>query len=122
MLEGHNVPDGVIESFQRLARVATKAALEGGPPLNIRAPLIDMTKAEIIRRGLALGVDGKRFVARVAGADHRSPRQFRQFQPRLKPAEDHPPNGRPGVGRCVAGRDKLAQLRGRNEQLFLGML
>ena len=46
-----------IESFQRLARLATKAALEGGQPLSIHTPLIDLTKAEIIRRGLALGVD-----------------------------------------------------------------
>lgn len=45
-----------IASFQNLARVATKAGVEGCE-LTIHAPLMDLTKAEIIRRGLALGVD-----------------------------------------------------------------
>jgi 7-cyano-7-deazaguanine synthase len=45
-----------IGAFQRLAQLATKAGVEGAR-LTIQAPLIDMTKAEIIRTGHALGVD-----------------------------------------------------------------
>ena len=45
-----------IEAFERLARLATKAGVEGAP-FEVRAPLIHSSKAEIIRRGLALGVD-----------------------------------------------------------------
>ena len=45
-----------IEAFERMARLATKAGVEGRP-LTIRAPLIGMRKAGIIRRGLELGVD-----------------------------------------------------------------
>jgi 7-cyano-7-deazaguanine synthase len=45
-----------IEGFENLARVATKAGVEG-VQFKIQAPLIDMSKAEIIRTGTALGVD-----------------------------------------------------------------
>jgi 7-cyano-7-deazaguanine synthase len=45
-----------IAAFENLARVATKAGVEG-VPFKIQAPLIDMSKAEIIRTGTALGVD-----------------------------------------------------------------
>jgi 7-cyano-7-deazaguanine synthase len=45
-----------IEAFERLAALATKAGVEGAA-LRVHAPLIRLTKAEIIRRGLALGVD-----------------------------------------------------------------
>lgn len=45
-----------IDAFQVMARLATKAAVEGSP-VTIHTPLIEMTKAEIIRRGTALGVD-----------------------------------------------------------------
>lgn len=45
-----------IEAFQALALVATRRAAEGAP-LELRAPLIRLSKAEIIRRGVALGVD-----------------------------------------------------------------
>ncbi len=45
-----------IEAFQTLARLATKAGVEGAR-LRIQAPIIGMTKAEIIQAGLALGVD-----------------------------------------------------------------
>lgn len=45
-----------IEAFQALANVATKAGIEG-KPLKIETPLIDLTKAEIIQTGVALGVD-----------------------------------------------------------------
>jgi 7-cyano-7-deazaguanine synthase len=45
-----------VEAFQALAAVATKAAVEG-ETLRVEAPLIELTKADIIRRGTALGVD-----------------------------------------------------------------
>ncbi len=45
-----------IAAFERLANLATKAGVEGRR-LSIRAPLLALTKAEIIRKGLALGVD-----------------------------------------------------------------
>lgn len=45
-----------ISAFQDLADVATKAGVEGRGPA-IRAPLINMTKADIIRTGTRLGVD-----------------------------------------------------------------
>lgn len=45
-----------IEAFERMANLATKAAVEGHP-LCVHAPLQHMSKAEIIRQGLALGVD-----------------------------------------------------------------
>lgn len=45
-----------VDAFQTLARVATKQGVEGRP-VRIEAPLIRMTKAEIIRRGVELGVD-----------------------------------------------------------------
>ncbi len=46
-----------VEAFQRLANLATAAAVEGRGVFCIHAPLIDMTKGQIIRTGLALGVD-----------------------------------------------------------------
>lgn len=45
-----------IAAFERIANLATKAAVEGRQ-LRIHAPLIELSKAEIIRRGIALGVD-----------------------------------------------------------------
>ena len=46
-----------IEAYQRMANLATKAGVEGRQNLRIHTPLIRMTKADIIRRGLELGVD-----------------------------------------------------------------
>jgi 7-cyano-7-deazaguanine synthase len=45
-----------IQAFERMANLATRAAVEGRS-LHLHAPLIDLSKAEIIQRGLALGVD-----------------------------------------------------------------
>jgi 7-cyano-7-deazaguanine synthase len=45
-----------IAAFQSMANLATKAAVEGNPT-TIHAPLIHLSKAEIIRQGIALGVD-----------------------------------------------------------------
>jgi 7-cyano-7-deazaguanine synthase len=46
-----------IQAYERLANLATKAGVEGAQALTIHAPLIHMSKADIIRTGLALGVD-----------------------------------------------------------------
>ncbi len=46
-----------VTAFERLANLATKAAVEGKLRLRVHAPLIRLTKAEIIRRGTELGVD-----------------------------------------------------------------
>lgn len=45
-----------IEAFEVMANLATKAGVEGHQ-LTIETPLIDLTKAEIIRQGISLGVD-----------------------------------------------------------------
>ena len=46
-----------IEAFEKMANLATKAGVEGRQRLKIHTPLIDLTKAQIIERGLALDVD-----------------------------------------------------------------
>jgi 7-cyano-7-deazaguanine synthase len=46
-----------IAAFETLANVATKAGVEGAGSFRIHAPLINLTKAQIIQRGVALGVD-----------------------------------------------------------------
>ncbi|MEU8800768.1 7-cyano-7-deazaguanine synthase QueC [Spirillospora sp. NPDC048819] len=46
-----------IEAYERMANLATKAGVEGTQKLKIHTPLIDLTKAQTIERGLALGVD-----------------------------------------------------------------
>ena len=45
-----------IAAFERLAALATRAGVEGAR-FRIHAPLLDMTKADIVRRGRALGLD-----------------------------------------------------------------
>ena len=45
-----------IAAYQQMARLATKAGVEGGE-MTVHTPLIDLTKAEIIQRGTELGVD-----------------------------------------------------------------
>jgi 7-cyano-7-deazaguanine synthase len=45
-----------IAAFEALAGLATRAGVEGGP-LRIQAPLISLSKADIIRTGVSLGVD-----------------------------------------------------------------
>jgi 7-cyano-7-deazaguanine synthase len=46
-----------IEAFEKMANLATKMSTEEKRQLKIRTPLIHMTKAEIIQKGTALGVD-----------------------------------------------------------------
>lgn len=45
-----------IKAFERMANLATKAAVEGNK-LTVHAPLMDLSKKEIIQAGIALGVD-----------------------------------------------------------------
>jgi 7-cyano-7-deazaguanine synthase len=45
-----------MRAFETLANLATRAAVEGGR-LTLHTPIIELTKADIIRRGMALGVD-----------------------------------------------------------------
>jgi 7-cyano-7-deazaguanine synthase len=45
-----------LEAFESMANLATKAAVEGCR-LRIHAPLVNLSKADIVRRGMALGVD-----------------------------------------------------------------
>lgn len=46
-----------IEAYEKMANLATKAGVEGAQRLKIHTPLIALSKAGIIRRGLELGVD-----------------------------------------------------------------
>lgn len=48
---------GFIKAFEDMANLATKASVEGKKRFRIYAPLINLTKAEIIKRGAELGVD-----------------------------------------------------------------
>ncbi|MHA7816153.1 MAG: 7-cyano-7-deazaguanine synthase QueC [Pseudohaliea sp.] len=46
-----------IDAYERMANLATKAGVEGTQKLKIHTPLINLTKAQIIEKGLSLGVD-----------------------------------------------------------------
>jgi 7-cyano-7-deazaguanine synthase len=46
-----------IDAFEKMANLATKAGVEGTTKIKIRTPLIRLTKAEIIQKGIELGVD-----------------------------------------------------------------
>jgi 7-cyano-7-deazaguanine synthase len=46
-----------VAAYERMANLATRGAVEGTTPVHIRAPLVDLTKPEIINLGLELGVD-----------------------------------------------------------------
>ncbi|USN51851.1 MAG: 7-cyano-7-deazaguanine synthase QueC [Myxococcales bacterium] len=46
-----------VEAFEKMANLATKSACEGGNKITIHTPLINLTKAQIIKRGIELGVD-----------------------------------------------------------------
>lgn len=46
-----------IEAFERMANLATKAGVEGRTRVKIHTPLVRMTKAEIIKTGIEMGVD-----------------------------------------------------------------
>ena len=46
-----------IDAFERMANLATKAGVEGAANIRIRTPLIHLTKAQIVQKGMELGVD-----------------------------------------------------------------
>jgi 7-cyano-7-deazaguanine synthase len=46
-----------VRAFEDVMNLATKAGVEGARPFTLHTPLIDMTKAQIIKAGTALGVD-----------------------------------------------------------------
>jgi 7-cyano-7-deazaguanine synthase len=46
-----------LAAFEKLSNLATKAAIEGSGQFRVHSPLVQMTKAEIIRLGMTLGVD-----------------------------------------------------------------
>ncbi len=46
-----------IAAYEKMANLATKSGVEGEGNIKIHTPLIDMTKADIVRKGLSLGVD-----------------------------------------------------------------
>jgi 7-cyano-7-deazaguanine synthase len=46
-----------VDAFERMANLATKAGVEGITKIRIRTPLISLTKAQIIQKGMELGVD-----------------------------------------------------------------
>lgn len=52
-----------ITAFEKLAAVATKAGVERGRGFRIHAPLIRMSKAQIVRKGITLGVDFRQTVS-----------------------------------------------------------
>lgn len=57
--DADNYPDcrkAYLESYENMANLATKLGVEGSK-ISIHAPLIDMTKADIVKAGLKLGVD-----------------------------------------------------------------
>jgi 7-cyano-7-deazaguanine synthase len=59
VLDASGYPDcrpAFVAAFEALANVATRAA-DGGPRFHVHAPLIAMSKAQIIRTGVSLGVD-----------------------------------------------------------------
>ncbi len=51
-----------IQAFENMATLATRAALQGSP-ISIETPLISLSKAEIIKTGVGLGVDYARTVS-----------------------------------------------------------
>jgi 7-cyano-7-deazaguanine synthase len=46
-----------VDAFQRMANLATRGGVEGTTPVRIQTPLLRLTKREIVRLGLSLGVD-----------------------------------------------------------------
>lgn len=58
-----------VNAFQEMANLATKSAVEG-KKITVHAPLIDMTKAEIVKQGTALGVDYSQTVSCYQADEH----------------------------------------------------
>jgi 7-cyano-7-deazaguanine synthase len=62
-----------IRAFEVMANLATRAGVEDDQPLTIHTPLIDLTKAQIIARGLALGVDYSMTISCYDPLDNQTP-------------------------------------------------
>jgi len=58
-----------VKAFQEMANLATKAAVEG-ENITIHAPLINLSKAEIIQKGTALGVDYSQTISCYQADEH----------------------------------------------------
>lgn len=58
-----------IDAFTQLAKLATKAGTEEGAQFRIHAPLLEMSKAEIIQKGTALGLDYSQTISCYAADD-----------------------------------------------------
>ena len=61
-----------LDVFQRLAALATRAGIEGNPP-RVMAPLLHLTKADIIRLGMKLGLDYALTHSCYSPRNHREP-------------------------------------------------
>jgi 7-cyano-7-deazaguanine synthase len=59
-----------IRAFESLANLATKAGVEGNSSFKVHAPLIDLSKAQIIQRGVQLSVDYGQTVSCYQADDH----------------------------------------------------
>ena len=71
-----------VEAYERMANLATKAGVAGRTRLTIRTPLIQMTKAEIVRAGVALGgaLRASRRRATTAGSRRATVRTLRRLR------------------------------------------
>ena len=58
-----------VQAFEKMANLATRAGVEGASRIRIRTPLIDLSKGEIIRRGVGLGVEFSETVSCYQAAD-----------------------------------------------------
>ncbi|GJM44765.1 MAG: 7-cyano-7-deazaguanine synthase [Gemmatimonadota bacterium] len=52
-----------LAAFETLANLATKLGVEGGPPFRVHAPLLELSKADIVRMAVRLGLDLSRTVS-----------------------------------------------------------
>ena len=85
-----------IAAFEKMAALATKAGVEGGR-LRIHTPLVTLSKADIIRRGLALGLDYGLTHSSTIAARRRPLRPLRQLRA-----------GGQGLRRGWRGRSRVA--------------
>ena len=61
-----------LEAFATMANLGTRAAVDGTAPFHIHAPLMQMSKAEIISRGISLGVDYAKTHSCYDPVDHKA--------------------------------------------------
>ena len=91
-----------IRAYEQMANLATKAGVEGRQHLQIHTPLIELTKAQIIQRGLELGVDYSLthscYDPDAAGPGLRDLRLVPAAAPRVRRGRPRGPSARPGAG------------------------